>query len=406
MKTSSRILRTATPYASFTALYVLIYGGHAIVSTFLPVYLNESGLTSYQIGIVFALGSLVAIFAQLGWGQAADKSRYKNTALQIIVGAACIISLLFMAKTGYAYDLFLYSFFMLFYASVFSINDSITLESIGGRYPFGRIRLGGTLGYALVSVLTGFIVKPGVKVIFPFFSLIFLAAFILLFAVPKVKGHQFRGRQPGNRQARVSFFQLFKNKELVFLLIYNLVIQITLGFYYSFFPLYFIKIGGPSSLLGISMLISSLSEVPFLLFADRMIKKIGFKSLLLISGLVAALRWGLFSLLDNPYAILAVQLLHCFMFAAMTMTMAIYINGHVSKSLRASGQTLNTITGLWLPRIIGSLAGGAISRVLGLNWIFACCSVICLAAAAVFWLNRNSFTSHSDEPEEIAAQLS
>jgi len=130
------------------------------------------------------------------------------------------------------------------------------------------------------------------------------------------------------------------------------------------------------------MVISSLSEIPFLLYANRIFERIRLTHILLVSSAATAVRWFAFSFLENPYWILPVQMLHGLMFIVLTVTMAMYINREVPKELKASGQTLNGLLNLGVARIIGSFFGGFASEAFGIKSVFYFCGWIAVACAA------------------------
>jgi len=149
--------------------------------------------------------------------------------------------------------------------------------------------------------------------------------------------------------------------------------------------------GADTVLIGIAYTVSALSEIPFLLLADKILKKIGIKNMLLISGIAISLRWFLLSQTTQIGQVLAVQLLHGLIFVVLTLTIAVYINENIQNELKASGQSLNTISGMWFSRIVGSILGGAVSRSIDLRQIFFISSFVCFAAVIAFFALKDRF---------------
>lgn len=253
--------------------------------------------------------------------------------------------------------------------------------------------MGGTFGFAIMSIVFGIISKDHIGSLFAVYSCIIVAAFLLVLKFPAVEGHQSQGR-------KMSIRVLFKNRMLMIYFGFNFILQITLGYYYAFFPMYFRELGGDNVMLGWSMVISSLSEVPFLLFADKIFKRVKIPIILLAAAAFTALRWFLFSIIDLPIWVLPVQALHGLIFIVLTVTMATYINKEVPKELKASGQTLNGLMNLGVARIIGSFAGGIATTSFGIRHVFMYNSIIAflsMAGFALFFLgarNRKSSVSN------------
>lgn len=321
------------------------------------------------------------MLAQPLWGMLSDRASSKNFILQLLIAGSGLAMLVYPLSTAFSYALVLMCVFTLFQTSIFAIGDTITLEVIDKlRYgSFSHIRMGGTFGFAVMSFVFGIVAEQHITVMFPAYAVIMAICFLLVVKFPAVAGHQARGK-------KVSLNMMFRNKRLMIYLGFNFILQITLGFYYSFFPIYFRDMGGSSSMLGWSMVISSLSEVPFLLFADQILKRIKIHYVLIGAAIATLLRWILFYWIASPLWILPVQLLHGAIVIVLTVTLAIYINREIPMELKASGQTFNGLLSLGIARIIGSLAGGIAIAHVGLRSVFLYNSIIVLASIVGFAL--------------------
>jgi PPP family 3-phenylpropionic acid transporter len=366
----------------FLFFYTVIYMANAVYGTFIPVYFQSVGATPTQIGLLLSLGPLVAVLAQPLWGSIGDRAKTKNSVLRLLIIGTGVVILLFPISTQFYFLLVMVCLFTFFQTSITPLSDAITLEELDKqkRWSFGPIRLGGTVGFAVMSLVFGWIAKDHISSLFVVYALIMLISVLLLSQFPASAGYQSTGR-------KMNIGVLFRNRKLMLYMGINLVLQITLGYYYTFFPVYFHNMGGDSFLLGCSMVISSLSEIPFLLYSGRIMKRIRITHILLVASIATALRWFSFSLTDNPYWVLPAQVLHGLIFIVLSVTMAIYINQEVPKELKASGQTLNALLSMGIARIIGSFFGGIASETFGMKNIFFYNAWIALACTGcIGWL--------------------
>ncbi|CAI6077738.1 MFS transporter [Cohnella sp. JJ-181] len=373
-------MTTPVRLSYFYLFYFFIYMGNAVYGTFIPLYFRDAGFDSSQIGILLGIGPLVAIFAQPVWGTLSDRAKTKNTILLLLIAGSGGAMLLYPLSDGFGYLLGMISIFTFFQASIFALSDAITLEELdrhrwaGG---FSRIRLAGTLGFALMSIAFGLIAEKRVDLLFAVYAMVMAVSFMFVLRFPSVVGHQTDGR-------RIRIWILFRNRKLVFYLAVNFVLHITLGYYYSFFPLYFQELGGSNAWLGWSMVISSLSEVPFLLLAGKIFQRVRIHYILFGAGIAAALRWYLLSAIHDPYWTIPVQVLHGLIFIVLSVTMATVINREVPDELKASGQTLNALLCLGVARLIGSYAGGEASEIWGMRDVFMYNAVLAIGCIVVF----------------------
>ncbi|SHE93202.1 MFS transporter, PPP family, 3-phenylpropionic acid transporter [Thermoanaerobacter uzonensis DSM 18761] len=365
-------------YYFFIIFYAVFFMGGAIYGTFVPVYLDYIGYSKSEIGILMSLGPFVAIIAQPFWGITSDRARSKNFVLQILFLASIFTMALFPLSRNFYYLIAVITLFTFFQTSTGPISDAITLEYLSEtNQKFGPIRMAGTIGYAVMSVIAGWFVQRYIGSIFILNIVVLFLAFMIVFKLPVVKGHQF-GKE------KVSIWKLFSDKNLVLLMVFNFLVQITLGFYYTYFPIYFRQIGGNNELLGWAYFISAMSEIPFLLYADKILEKIGTRGALIGASFVAAIRWLIISLFQNAYLVLPFQLLHGLIFIVLYYSMATYINQEVPKELRASGQTMNNLIGMGISRIVGSLLGGFLSDAYGIKAVFFYNSLLAFAIGLIF----------------------
>lgn len=345
----------------------------------MPVYLNNAKFSQEEIGLLLSFGPLIAMIGQPVWGAFGDRAKSKNQVLRVLIIGSGISILFFPLSHQFIYLLVLICIFTFFQTSIFALSDAITLEELD-RHPtwsFGWIRLGGTVGFAMMSLLFGFIAKSYIGSMFLVYACTMVAALLCLWRFPAAAG------RPANVMGR-KFRELFKNGKLMIYLSLNIVIQITLGYYYAFFPVYFKEMGGDSVMLGWSMAISSLSELPFLLFSAKIYKRIPISIILLVAALASSLRWFLFSQIKVAYWLLPVQVLHGLIFIVLSVTLATIINREVPPEWKASGQTLNGLLSLGAARIIGSFLGGIMSSAYGMRQVFLYSSWVSMSCVVVF----------------------
>src|SRR5690554_2818799 len=141
----------------FLLFYAVIYMGNAIFGIYFPVYLNEEGYSSSQIGILLSFGPLIAMIGQPLWGFIGDKNRMKNRVLLILIIGSGLAMLAIPMSNHFYYVLVMIGLFSFFQSSIFPLTDAITLEELDRRrtWSFGVIRMGGTLGFAVMSVSFG-----------------------------------------------------------------------------------------------------------------------------------------------------------------------------------------------------------------------------------------------------------
>ena len=376
-------------------LYVLFYAGQAIYNTYLNLYLSSVGLSDTQIGMTVSVSTAVLLAAQLGWGILGDRARTKNRVLLLLYAFMAVSSLLFYLSTDFWFLLLAVTLFSAFINPIVPLQDNYTLECLEkSRWDYGQIRMGGTIGYSITVLFIGLLLQDSYRAIFWMVALCMMACLLVCRGLPKVRGY--RGKSSG----RGGYRALLQNKNLIGLILINLVFSSGLNFFYNFYPIYYTSIGGDSSRVGMMMFACSISEIPMLFFIHRIIKKIGVRGTLIMAGCVTVVRWGLLFLLRDPILVIPVNLLHGIGYTGFNYCLVTYIARTVPREMRATGQTLNAIISNVVSKILFGVVGGVASDLLGVGPVMLVNAVVMAIAVAVFarWSASNpslAGSSHS-----------
>ncbi len=354
-------------------LFYTFYYMASGVYTYLSVYLkNGPGFDTDQIGILLALGQIVAMFSPYFWGIAADKSKNRNTIWFLVVAMSVIVAVFIPANNSFIYVACILIIMNLFHPSVIGMAESVSAElCTKNNWSLANTRLIGTLTYAASTFLIGHIFIGDEPMIFYIFAVILALSLIPICFTPKVAGYQ-------SGQHRVPYRKLFTNKKLVALYILCATVYLTTSFYYSFFSVYFIseEVGGTTSQFGICNGLASVAEFAGLIFSSKYIKKHGTEKTIVVSIAFLALRWLLIGLIPNPTALIFINMLHGCSYGVFAIACSVYIDKYVQPEFKASGHTFNTLLSMGLTRAIASFTGGFIAKVVPYTTIFISMSVI------------------------------
>ena len=360
---------------------VAYYLTHCMYQSFMSLYYTAIPFSSARIGLINAGVALVSIAAQPLWGTVGDRTgdRRQLIALLALASAGAVFACRWF--TGFLPLLLLACLFSCFYTSLQPMGDAVILARLNeAGLPFGPFRLAGGLAFAVGGIAFGRLLNaPGRARQVP----VYTAALCLLVAastraLPRTAG----GQSTGGRRMR--FSALFRCRPLVWLLAFMAPVQITMGYFYTFFSPHFMSLpGANSSLLGLCYFIAAMSEVPFLLLSDRLFDRFGAGPMMCVSAATLGLRWLVLGLAGSAWAAMASQLLHGWGFIVMSVCMAKYISRTVPPELQASGQMLLAIFSFGLARAFGNLAGGLLAGWLGRQNVFFFSAAVCALTLAV-----------------------
>lgn len=283
-------------YASANALF---YFAWAMFASMITVYLAGESLSTSQISWITSASSLFAIISQPICGLIADKIQSPK-----LVSIACG-TLAIMSGTFFAYT---HSFLLLFLLNGLTqgfLNGLVILTdrlATACPYGYGGIRLWGSVAYATGAQVSGMIYQ----ILFPQANyIIFGVSMLIMIICLLMMKDQKNGIQSREKIKSNDIFKyLLTNKAFIyFVLIYCLYqgIATSQGIY---FPLYMHAIGASTGLVGTALFLFSLADIPIFLISDHLLRRFHYRTILILSCLIASLRYFFYALLPNPNWIL------------------------------------------------------------------------------------------------------
>lgn len=359
----------------------LIWSAIPVMWSYLSAYYQESGFSATQIGILMAINPMIAILFQPLLGMKADRAKSKNKIFAVLMAGSIVTTFFLPMNASYMFAFGVIVILSFFQVSLSPISESISLESLEHlNKSYAPSRMAGTLGYSVTAILFGYLMGINTDYLFYAAMLLSLIHIVVILKMPHIKGHQ-------TRESHVPFRILFQDSYLILFFVFSSVAALLMSFYYTFLPIYFLDLGGSSDQLGIVFFISAISEIPFLLFADRIIRKIGNQVALLISMFAIGFRILLLVFVTSPAQIFPIALTNGLAFIVFNYVIAVYINKTVRKELRTTGQTVLAVS-MGVGRIIGTLLGGYLIDAIGmdgtniLSFILSAVAMIGFALAA------------------------
>ena len=346
-------------YAAFMITY---YTVNAVYQGYISKYFQMRGATTAQLSVLLAAAPMISIVSQPFWGMRGDRAKSRNRVLRLMILLGVGLILMLPLSRAFGWMLLFNALFAAQYTSIQPMGDSIILESLlaRGNQPFGPLRLCGSLSFAVVNLVFGLLVGERFEWVIYLTAALLVGVFLSTYLLPPTPGHQ------AETGRRMSLADLFRVPGMPPLLALFMMLQLCMGYFYSFFSIHFTSLpGGSTSLLGLAYFISATSELPFLLNADRLFDRLGAGRLMCLSALTMLTRWVLLAACPNVAVVLCSQVLHGGGFIVMSVSMAKHINATVPAELKSSGQLLLAVAGFGLARVFGVLGGGLLSGALG-----------------------------------------
>lgn len=372
---------------------------------FLSAYYKRIGLSFTQIGVLLAIGPIFAIFIQPLWAMLSDRTGKRKLLLILLALCTAGAYLLYYLGTSFAVCLLAVLIVSLFSLALLPLCDALVIDRANAYgFPFARIRIGGTLGYAVMVFGAGMFLEKFDGAQFAVASvayLLFAGAVMLLpqGSARKEAAPAWKEAAPARKKAVPARESIFDTSEILFVLALALIESLGLGFCGSFTGSYAVELGFGSGLIGVLSCISALSEVPILFFAGKLMDRFGEIPLLIFSGVMMSLRLCLTGMGLVP-AMISAQLLQSVTYMTTYICCTQYISKHVRAGKMSQGQSALAIVQSGLAAVASNLFGGMLVDAVGTRQAFFAVAagvlVVALLVGGVYFLRKGTHTSCAD----------
>ena len=262
-------------YLSYFLMYNFYYLSWALFSALISVYLMDRGFKASDVSLVVSASFLTSMITQPIIGKWNDEFDIKkvNAILFVIVAIGGIVFMvsnsLFMIAVSYSVVLMMIN----------GVNPVMEKIATASPYQYGKIRIWGTIGYALGSQFAGILydlVAP--QAIFIVFVLTMILCIIgLVGTEPDIK------KEAAKENEKVKILTLFKNKKFVYYLAICAIFYGVTNMSNTFVPSMLTDKGLDVDVTSTILSIAVFCEAPLVLFSNRFMDKIANKTLLIIS---------------------------------------------------------------------------------------------------------------------------
>lgn len=240
------------------------YGASGFLYPFLGLFLQEAGLSGVQIGWLVSLRAVLMLVSAPLWGALADHTGRTRRAFQLALVGSAASTYYLGQQTGLVGIAIGMALTSVFYGGAFALNDQVIVARLRGTgIGFGSARLGGSLGWTIVVIAAGaWIERTSIQTGFLGFTIGYLLT--ALYAAPFA--------EPPPEPRRGGFAGLLRtNPSLLLLAAALLLFGVGWTWPRQFMALYAAELGGGETLVGLVSGVAAFAELPFMLWADRLV---------------------------------------------------------------------------------------------------------------------------------------
>ncbi|XP_006824404.1 major facilitator superfamily domain-containing protein 6-like [Saccoglossus kowalevskii] len=274
---------------------------------------------------------------------------------------------------------------------VHPIIDMTVYELLGDkRGNYGKQRMWGAVGFGSFAVISGLLMdafsndftsasnKNYDPAFILFITLVIMSSIITTcLNMPSLVSSQ---------SLLVNTSLLLRQADIVAFLIIVVVFGMCFGTIMTYLFWFLQELGASQTLMGITLLITCISEAPFLFYSGNMIKYLGHKGVFYIVLLSYIVRFVGYSFITSAWYVLPLELLHGITFGAMFAAVTSYASIISPPGMAATVQSLVQACNMGLGKGLGAIFGGVMYNAYGGRILFRCCAGLCFITALLYWI--------------------
>lgn len=360
------------------SFYFLYFAALSSFFPFIVLFYQELKFSGAQIGLLTGIPPLITLFAAPFWTNIADARHRHRVIMSLGISVAVVAILILQSVTSFIVIFILILAYNFFFSPVASLADSATMSMLGeDRAMYGRIRMGGTIGWGLIAPIAGLLVDNyGLRIAFWCFSALMLINF---FVAQNVVHDSTEHEQSSNGGIR---YFLTNRQWILFLSSAFLGGLGSLSVSSYLFP-YMAEMGSSKSIMGIASMIATITEVPIFFFGNRLVKRFTSQGLFILALVMVGVRSLFLAWVNTPFAVLIVQAFGGMIFPAMWSAGVSYADEHAPAGLKSTAQGLFGAMSFGFGSAVGGFMGGLLLESIGGRGMFLIFGLIVLGGLGI-----------------------
>jgi len=370
--------------------YFSFMGGWGFLFPFINLFYVGLGLSGAQIGTIASTGAIVGLVAAPVWATQVKKHPNPRLFLQIAMFFSATFYVLIGQQNAFLPILLFTALQSMSGAGILPMADSMAVTvAQANQQGYGGIRLWGSLGWIVAVPFSGWLIERygfpagfwGIGVAFV------LGIVLLLFIQPQQFVSRVGGEKPKGGM-KLAVQKVFSDRALLGFALALIFVGFLNNGVLQFENVFLFDLGATKQLISIAGILSAIVELPFMLFADRIIHRYGAHRLMFVALFINIFLRLTVLTLPAIATIMVVRFVGGVSFSLYTVSFVGLISERTETHERGTVLALYTVTIAGLVSILASPIAGALFDTIGARWLYAFSAAGYSLAALSMWLTR------------------
>lgn len=318
------------------------------------------------------------------WGWLADKTQQRIVIVRWGVVAAIVGFLPIFFDLSYWPLILALAVYSFFWNAVLPQVEVITIHFLADKADYyGRIRLWGSIGFVLFVTVCGWL--------FDYISITWVPVFMFGLMVAILFSTLTFSEPPSEEKKEKGSIRplLFSLPVLSFLLV-GMLMHTSHGPLYYFYSIFLEQSGYSKAAIGGLWSVGVIAEIVLFIYMHRLIAWLGPRRMLLLSIVLAAVRWIIIgSWVDSIALMFVAQLMHAATFGIFHSVSMHYVHAFFGKEHAGQGQSFYSSICYGVGGVIGAWYSGEVWQHFGPEVCFYTATIVNLLALLVFMVGMS-----------------
>ena len=385
---SSKFLRHDLWFAR--AYYFTFMGGWGFILPFTNLFYVSLGLSGTQIGTIGSVSSIVGLIVSPIIVTEIKKRPQARGILQASLMLAAIAYFLMGQQTTFFPILLIVFMQALVGAAIMPASDAMAVHvSQEAGTGYGSVRVWASVGWILVVPASGWLIEQkGFEAGFLGVCLMWLTAAL----VTQLIHPRFFISPDFARKHRSNLREAFRHIARDRTLLGYAVALVFMGFLnygvLQFENVFLSQLGASKQLISIAGILSAIVELPFMIFADRYVRRKGGHHVLLLAVTMIIFQRATVLLFPSIVTIMIVRFIGGVSFSFLTIASVFLVSSRTHSSQTGTVLAIYTVTLAGLVNVLAAPVSGVIFDAVGPRWLYALAMSGYAIGLLSLWLTR------------------
>jgi len=379
------------------AYYFTFMGGWGFILPFINLFYVSLGLSGTQIGTIGSVSSTVGLIVSPILVTEIKKRPQARQILQASLMLGAIGYFLLGQQAAFLPIILIVFLQALVGAGVMPTSDAMAVhvsEEAGTGY--GSVRAWASVGWIVTVLTSGWLIeRRGFEAGFLGVSLMWLTGALVTLLIDPRDFVAPSDAEQRRLNLRTALAHIRRDRTLVGYAVAVIFIGFLNNGVLQFENVFLSQLGASKQLISVAGILSAVVELPFMVFADRYVRRVGAHRVLLFALVMTLLQRGAVLLFTSIATIMIVRFIGGVAFSFITIGAVFLISSRTNPNETGTVLAIYTVTLGGLVNVLAAPVFGAVFDAVGARWLYAFAVTGYAAGLLSLWITRPKLAGKS-----------